>query len=140
MSNGFVWFLLIVGFVIFIGISIAYKREQEQIALEQLRKLVTQAGFRIIEISKISKTEPYGTIHFVLKFKDENDVYQERFAVREINSWGTLKADFYWNEPLQAVESSMVASRLDSKEQIISDMDAEIKRLRKELDEAKKGD
>ncbi len=136
----FVFILFVLGMLMIIGYSISHAYDQRQKAIVQLRKLVTQAGYRVIEISTINQYGTQGVMHFVVKFKDANDSYRVRNVKRDLNTWGSLTGDFYWDKPLKVADTLMMTSRLDSKEQIISDMDAEIKRLRKELDEAKKGD
>ena len=104
--------------------------------IAQLIKIVQQAGGQNISVQEsirfVTIFTKRGPIYFNVSYIDINGEYQTRQVSKKIDV-----DDFYWDKPVQMPEPSVDGGRLESKEQIISDMDAEIKRLQEELARAK---
>ncbi|MCP4417803.1 MAG: hypothetical protein GY805_14355 [Chloroflexi bacterium] len=81
-----------------------------------------------------------GYFQFSLLYVDASGVKHKHRVSRNFDLWGGLKDDFFWDKPLQIPGSATESSNLRSKEQIISEMDAEIKQLQEKLKMAQKGD
>lgn len=121
--------------VVFI-LGVLYVNEQRDMANTELVKIIQQAGGSNITVEKLKRPGTQGVLHFVVNYVDIDGEYQTRQVTRSLNFWGSLTGDFHWDKPVKTTSDN---GRLASKEQIISDMDAEIKRLQEELVRAKKG-
>jgi hypothetical protein len=73
---------------------------QRQEAESQLVKLIKQAGGDEITVQLRSHFGVRGVLHFDVYYVDINGVRQKRHVVRNIDLWGFLQGDFYWDKPL----------------------------------------
>jgi hypothetical protein len=121
-----------------LGIYVMQHTGNERIqAKAELKKIVQQAGGQNIHVKDSTRLGTKGSVCFTISYIDINGEHQTRQASKKVDIW-SLVGDFYWDKPIQMSEPSVEEARLDSKEQIIGDMDAEINRLQEELDRAKK--
>ena len=138
MSEELFSFLMIGGLFEILIWSIVKQNKQVQEAKLELRKLVQQAGGQNIVIWRDDKWGQRGFIHFVLLCEDSFGVKHKHRVTKHWNFWGGFQGEFFWDKPLQLATSTAPISSPSSKEQIISEMDAEIKRLQEELRHARK--
>lgn len=137
MSEELFSVLLLGGLIVLLIWGLAKQNNQIQESKQQLRKLVQQIGGREIVIWREQKWGQKGFIQFVLLYVDANGVKQKHRVTQHYEAWGGLKKEFFWDKPLQQPNTAPQVSTSSSKEQIISEMDAEIKRLQKELRRAR---
>ena len=135
MSEDLFFFLLFGGLIIFVVWIIVKQNDQIQESKQQLHKLVQQAGGSDIVIWRERKWGQNGFIQFVLLYVDSNGIQQKHRVTQHWEGWGGLSKEFFWDRPLQVPNTAPPVS--SSKEQIISEMDAEIKRLQEELRRAR---
>ena len=131
--------IIMLGTILMIGPVGNIKQRYE--ARAELLRLVQQAGGQNIHVQDSPRFGNIGVLYFDVIYKDINGKYQTRKVARKISMWGwSLMDDFQWDKPLQMSKSSVQEVRLKSKEQIISEKAAEIKRLQEELARTKKKD
>lgn len=124
-------FFLYIGFIVSIFVLALILDENATLnAKAQIEKLVHQAGGQQIIIKKHTQWGHRNALLFEVKYIDSRGNYQTREVSAILNSWGFSVDAIHWDNPLQTPIDN---GRLASKEQIISDMDAEIKRLQDEL-------
>lgn len=116
-------------------LGILYVNEQIDEANAELVKIIQQTGGSNITLQKLKRLGTQGVLNFEVNYMDIDGNHQTRQVTRNLNFWGSLTGDFHWDKPLEILPDD---SQLASKEQIISDMDAEIKRLQVELARKKK--
>ena len=129
--------LFLVGMVIFLIWSLSYSQKQGKEAQQQIIKLIEQIGGRQIEIKPHYLIGARGIFYFKVTYVDVDGQRCHHFVSRVVNAWGTLQGDFLWDKPLKTPNIVEGAFTSSSKEQIINDMDAEIKRLQEELRRAR---
>lgn len=135
--DGFGIFFTIV-FVIGLLIAIwVHEHNKKEKLKAELYKIVEQSGARNIHIQNGFGDSEHGVYSFVLTFTDRNGNRQKRHVTRHTTQRVNGTTDFLWDKPLLAEQDEHTHSRLSNKEQIISDMDAEIRRLRAELENAR---
>lgn len=128
------WILVIFG--LGLVISAIYLEQIQRSRVEaQLIKLIEQTGGSKITVHYQRRFGVRGVMYFEVNFVDVNGVKQRRQVSRRMGFWSEPQGDFYWDKPLTA---QTVQNPSQSKEQIISNMDAEIKRLQKELEQARR--
>jgi len=132
--NGGWGFIFILGWFILLITIGAYHSQQKDQATTQLVKIIKQAGGERIKVECVQKWGTKGVVTFTAVYH-LHDVYQYRKVQAELDDWGRFTGTYYWDKPLQPDHLS-ATSVISSKEQIISDMDAEIQRLRQELAQA----
>jgi hypothetical protein len=137
MNEGIFSALLTVGLIIFVIWSIFYSQKQNQKAKQQVVKLIRRIGGQHIVIEHHHAWGNRGVIHFKVKYIDADGIRRRHRVSRHLNFWGTLTGDFLWDKPLQMPQPKNEIGKSSSKEQIISEMDAEIKRLQEELRRAR---
>ncbi len=133
MADELFLLLLMVGAVVLLFWGISRQQNQIEATKEQLRKLAQQAGGRDIVIWREHGWGKNGYVQFVLLYVDANGVRQKHRIAKHLDGWGALRDDLFWDKPLQLPNIAPLISTSSSKEQIISEMDAEIKRLQEEL-------
>lgn len=133
MESFFFSLLGIVVIIGFIGLLI-YSEQQFYKIQSELYKLVKQSGAQSINIERKRQFGEKGVYRFIVSFRDAKGKRQKRLVSRHIGGFGAPAGDFLWDKPLLDNEQEkQLSARLGSKEQIISEMDAEIKRLQEEL-------
>lgn len=140
MSDALINILLFVGFIIFVVWSIFHSQKQNQKAKQQIVKLIKQIGGQNIIIEPYHVWGTRGVRHYNVWYVDGNGTRQRRRVSWDLDYWGSLKGASYWDKPLQMPNLVTEPANLSAKEQIVSEMDAEIKRLQKELKLARKED
>lgn len=130
-------FFVFVGFIlVFIILVLLLHNRLRTEAETQIKKLVKQAGGKQITIEESNQFKSRkGIFRFKVTYFDSNRTLQTRYATAIVERLGSSIDVIHWDQPLQAPVDN---TRLESKEQIISDMDAEIKRLQDELARVKK--
>jgi len=126
-------FLLMGGLIVILIWGLAKQNSQIQEAKQQLRKLVQQAGGQNIVIWRDDKWGQRGFFQFVLLYEDANGIKHKHRVTKHVDLWGGFEEAFFWDKPLQLPGQAALPSPSSSKEQLISEMDAEIKRLQEEL-------
>ncbi|MCL4267691.1 MAG: hypothetical protein KJ069_31255 [Anaerolineae bacterium] len=135
--DGYVtYFFVIVLFALLIW-SLAYQHQEQQKIKDELYKLVRQAGAQNISIERERFIGNRGLYFFSLTYQDAVGKWQSRQVSRQMGFLGQAQGEFMWDHPLISEPDPQLSSRLSSKEQIISDMDAEIKRLQQELEKSR---
>ena len=134
----------------FIGLTILFSYrlwEPYMRMLKDIRTEVAKLGGKHIEINLLNKGRD--ELHYVLevKFVDASGGEQLWYVHRLRNQLGHFVSDYLWSRshemPKQLAHGDVdlaetaVTLPTQSKEQIISEMDAEIKRLREELEQLK---
>jgi hypothetical protein len=137
MNDVLVNVLFFVGFIIFLTWSILHSQSQKQLAKQQIVKLIKQIGGQNIVVEHYHVWNNRGVAHFKVRYVDANGTRQRHRVTKNSNYWGTFIGDFYWDRPLQMPDTETPSTVSRSKEQIISEMDAEIKRLQEELGRAR---
>jgi len=132
------FFILFVIFVFLVILLVIIPHRQNEQAKAHLIKIVKQAGGKDIALEQQYKSGTKGTLFFNIVYVDINEERQTRIVTTYTNIMGFLTGEYYWDKPIQAPESPVDNTRSASKEQVISDMDAEIKRLQEELARVKK--
>ncbi|MCA9898002.1 MAG: hypothetical protein H6654_06475 [Ardenticatenaceae bacterium] len=132
MSAELFSFLLMAGLIVILIWGIAKQNSQIQEAKQQLRKLVQQAGGQNIVIWRDDKWGQRGYFQFVLLYEDVNGIKHKHRVTKHVDLWGVFEEAFFWDRPLQ-LPGLAAPSPSSSKEQLVSEMDAEIKRLQEEL-------
>ena len=133
MSGELFFYLLMGGLLISSIIILFYLKNQIQVAKRQLHKLVQQVGGQDIVIRRDDQWGQRGLLQFVIWYVGANGVKHKHRVTRHLDIWGGLKGDFFWDKPLQPASSEPETTCINSKEQLISEMDAEIERLQEEL-------
>ncbi len=136
MDGFWIFLFFVVGICFIIGIWVYEYNKKEKLKAE-LYKIVEQSGARNIHIKNGFGDSEHGVYSFVLTFTDRNGNRQKRHVTRHTTERANGTTDFLWDKPLLAEQDEHTRSRLSNKEQIISDMDAEIRRLRAELENAR---
>jgi hypothetical protein len=141
---GFVLVLAgIAGFIVLIIIIVMHSIEEDKKEKAKIIKLVQQAGGKDVKIRRpiqVGGGRGGGRVaYFDVSYTDVNGERQTRQAskIRDGLGW-SLVGDFYWDKPMQMPEPPVEWAQVASKEQIISEKAAEIKRLQEELARAKK--
>ena len=137
MSEEMFSVFLLGGLMVLLIWGLAKQNNQIQESKQRLRKLVEQVGGRDIVVWREHKWGQKGFYEFVVIYVDINGNKQKHRVTQHWNRWSGLRKEFYWDKPLQVPNTTPRVS--SSKEQIISEMDAEIKRLQEELQRARKG-
>lgn len=139
MSEALVYSLFFGVWIILLIWTQTRHQKQIQKAERQLYKMAQQAGGRDIVVWRESKrAQKSFFIRFVLLYVDVNGVKHKHRVSRRLDGLDRLKDDFFWDKPLQISDLTAEPLNLSSKEQIISEMAAQIKRLQKELDLARR--
>lgn len=130
-------FFLMVGFVLVVIILTMMQHDRVKTEAEtRIRKLVKQAGGKQITVEEFNRfISRIDIFRFKVMYIDTNRTLQTRYATVIVERFGFSIDVIHWDQPLQPQIDN---TRLESKEQIISDMDAEIKRLQAELARMKK--
>ena len=131
MSEELFFVLLLGGLMGVLIWGLAKQTNQIEESKQRLRKLAEQAGGRDVVVWREQKLGQKGFIQFVLSYVDSNGIKQKHRVTQHWEVWGGLSKEFFWDRPLQLANTAPRVS--SSKEQIISEMDAEIKRLQEEL-------
>jgi hypothetical protein len=134
--------VVVIMFASVIGInimSVIGNIKQRKEARAELLDIIQQAGGKNIYVQEQRPLGIKRTALFDVSYDDINGKHQTHRVSRETNIWGmSLRSDFHWDRPLQTSELPVQEVSSESKEQIISEMDAEIKRLQEELARTKK--
>ena len=130
-------FLLLAVFIVALTLLAIYITKQNETAKVQITKIVQQAGGSNITIESYPKHGGNRALSFKVSYVDINGDLQTRYVITHFDFLGFLTGAHYWDKPLQEQEATVDNTKLTSKEQIISDMDAEIKRLQEELSRTK---
>ena len=131
MSEELFFVLLLGGLMGVLIWGLAKQTNQIEESKQRLRKLAEQAGGRDIVVWREHKWGQKGFYEFVVIYVDVNRNKQKHRVIQHWEVWGGLSKEFFWDRPLQLANTAPRVS--SSKEQIISEMDAEIKRLQEEL-------
>lgn len=137
MSEGIFPTFLTIASILFVIWNIIHSQKQKQKAKQQIVKRVQKIGGRHIVVEPHSISGATRVVTFKVKYVDVNGRKRRHIVSRHTNFWGSLIGDFLWDKPLKAPKPVEEIITPDSKEQIISDMDAEIKRLQEELRHAR---
>ena len=132
------FFVLLVIFIFLVALLVIIPNKQIEKAKAQIIKRVKQVGGKDITLEQQHKSGTKGILFFNVVYVDINEEHQTRCVTTHTDFWGFLTGEYYWDEPLQVLESPTDSTHLVSKEQIINDMDAEIKQLQEELARVKK--
>ena len=130
-------FLFVIFVIVMIVIGIwgwMHEQEKKQKLLRELHKIVKQSGANNIHIQNSYGNSEQGVYSFLVLYTDRTGQRQQRHVTRHTTKRPHGTTDFLWDKPLMAERDEASFARLSSKEQIISDMDAEIQRLRAELE------
>ena len=131
MSEELFFVLLLGGLMGVLIWGLAKQTNQIEESKQRLRKLAEQAGGRDIVVWREHKWGQKGFYEFVVIYVDVNRNKQKHRVTQHWEVWGGLSKEFFWDRPLQLANTAPRVS--SSKEQIINEMDAEIKRLQEEL-------
>ena len=132
--DGF-WFFIIILVVICIGFwGWMHEQEKKKKMQNELYKIVKQTGATNIHIQNSFGDSEHGVYSFLVLYTDRTGQRQQRHVTRHTTKRPHGTTDFLWDKPLMVERDEASFARLSSKEQIISDMDAEIQRLRAELE------
>ena len=131
MSEELFFVLLLGGLMGVLIWGLAKQTNQIEESKQRLRKLAEQAGGRDIVVWREHKWGQKGFYEFVVIYVDVNRNKQKHRVTQHWEVWGGLSKEFFWDRPLQLANTAPRVS--SSKEQIINQMDAEIKRLQEEL-------
>ena len=137
MNEGIFPTFLTISLIIYVIWSIFYSQKQKQKAKQQIVKLVQKIGGRHIVVEPHSISGATRVVTFKVKYIDVNGNKRRHIVSRHTNFWGSLNGDFLWDKPLKIPAPAYEIVNPDSKEQVISEMDAEIKRLQEELRRAR---
>ena len=135
MSEELFFVLLLGGLMGVLIWGLAKQTNQIEESKQRLRKLAEQAGGRDIVVWREHKWGQKGFYEFVVIYVDVNGNKQKHRVTQHWEVWGGLSKEFFWDRPLQLVNTVPHVS--SSKEQIINEMDAEIKHLQEELRRAR---
>jgi len=135
MSEELFFVLLLGGLMGVLIWGLAKQTNQIEESKQRLRKLAEQAGGRDIVVWREHKWGQKGFYEFVVIYVDVNRNKQKHRVTQHWEVWGGLSKEFFWDRPLQLVNTVPHVS--SSKEQIINEMDAEIKHLQEELRRAR---
>ena len=131
MSEELFFVLLLGGLMGVLIWGLAKQTNQIEESKQRLCKLAEQAGGRDVVVWREQKLGQKGFYEFVVIYVDVNRNKQKHRVTQHWEVWGGLSKEFFWDRPLQLANTAPRVS--SSKEQIISEMDAEIKRLQEEL-------
>lgn len=94
---------------------------------EQLIKIVEGTGATDVRVQSLNGGN--NVIRFTVRYVDVDGMRQIRHVTQDVGPFGELNGDFYWDKPLEVTRPPLSPT----KEQLVSEMDAEIQRLRRAL-------
>lgn len=125
MDLGTVFFWIIIG--CFVLLMFYVTEQNKDTATNQFRHMIESTGAKRVVID--SRYDNLRALYTVL-YIDAYGRPQVRNARRDMGMMGVPTGDYYWDKPL---ESSPPALPSPSKEQLVSEMSIEIRRLQRQL-------